>query len=219
MHSGVEHHYFGDDRAVSFQAYGHLLRWIPVNRPNQFVYFRPNEKPIYFQIVPSDFWHEQDINVDPAWDQQFTIVRLVTLDELAKQLQQLSKSDLAYIGESPAVASSLGIDKSLINPQALLAYLDFSRAIKSDYELDQLRAANQLALLGHRAAKACFLEGGTEFEIHLAFLQATAHLEDESPYTNIVALNEKAAILHYQFKRKANEDKGQSPFNRCRLPS
>jgi len=209
VHSGVEHHYFGDDRAVSFQAYGHLLHWIPVNRPNQFVYFRPNEKPIYFQIVPSDFWHEQDINVDPAWDQQFTIVRLVTLDELAKQLQQLSKSDLAYIGESPAVASSLGIDKSLINPQALLAYLDFSRAIKSDYELDQLRAANQLALLGHRAAKACFLEGGTEFEIHLAFLQATAHLEDESPYTNIVALNEKAAILHYQFKRKANEDKGK----------
>jgi len=57
VHSGAEQHYYGDDRGVAFQAYGHLLHWIPVNRANQFVYFRPDEKPIYFQIVPSDFWY------------------------------------------------------------------------------------------------------------------------------------------------------------------
>lgn len=209
VHSGAEHHYYGDDRGVAFQAYGHLLHWIPVNRPNQFVYFRPDEKPIYFQIVPSDFWYEQDIDVEPEWEGALTIVRLSSLDELSSQLKQYSVADVAYIGGHADIAASLGIDKASINPERLLAYLDFSRAVKTDYELEQLRAANRLALLGHAAAKTCFLEGGSEYEIHMAFLHATRNLEDECPYTNIVALNEKAAILHYQFKRKTNADKGQ----------
>lgn len=209
VHSGTENHYYGDDRGVAFQAYGHLLHWIPVNRPNQFVYFRPGERPIYFQIVLSDFWYEQDIDVAPEWEETLTLVRLSSLDELAAQLKQHCVSDIAYIGGDDAIAASLGIDKALINLERLLAYLDFSRAVKTDYELEQLRAANQLALRGHAAAKDCFLQGGSEYEIHMAFLQATRNLEDECPYTNIVALNEKAAILHYQFKRKTNEDKGR----------
>ena len=208
VHSGAENHYYGDDRGVAFQAYGHLLQWIPVNRPNQFIYFRPDAKPIYFQIVPSDFWYEQDIEVEAEWEETLTIVRLSSLDELSAQLKQHSVADVAYIGGHADIASSLGIDKGLINPETLLAYLDFSRAVKTGYELEQLRAANRLALLGHAAAKACFLAGGSEYEIHMAFLQATQNLEDECPYTNIVALNEKAAILHYQFKRKTNADKG-----------
>ena len=208
VHSGAQEHYYGDDRGVAFQAYGHLLHWIPVNRPNQFVYFRPDEKPIYFQIVPSDFWYEQDIDVESEWEETLTIVRLSSLNELGAQLKQHRVADIAYIGGHADIAASLGIDKSLINPKRLLAYLDFSRAVKTNYELEQLRAANRLALLGHAAAKTRFLEGGSEYEIHMAFLQATQNLEDECPYTNIVALNEKAAILHYQFKRKINENKG-----------
>lgn len=209
IHSGSEHHYYGDDRGIAFQGYGHLLHWIPVNRPNQFVYFQPGEKPVYYQIIPSDFWYEQDISIEPEWAESLAIVRLSSLNDLVGQLRQHSGSAIAYIGENTDVAASLGIDKSLINPQRLLAYLDFSRAIKTAYELDQLRAANRLALLGHAAAKDCFLAGGSEYEIHMAYLQATQSLEDETPYTNIVALNDKAAILHYQFKRKTNIDKGR----------
>ena len=40
----------------------------------------------------------------------------------------------------------------------------------------------------------------------MAYLQACTLLEDESPYTNIVALDEKAAILHYQHKRRIPAD-------------
>ena len=209
VHSGAQEHYYGDDRGVAFQAYGHLLHWIPVNRPNQFVYFRPDAKPVYFQIVPSDFWHEQDIGIEPEWEETLTIVRLSNLDELCAQLKQYRVADIAYIGGHADIAASLGIDKSLINPKRLLAYLDFSRAVKTDYELEQLREANCIALLGHAAAKARFLEGRSEYEIHMAFLQATQSLEDECPYTNIVALNEKAAILHYQFKRKTIKGQGR----------
>ena len=209
VHSGAQEHYYGDDRGVAFQAYGHLLHWIPVNRPNQFVYFRPDAKPVYFQIVPCDFWHEQDIGIEPEWEETLTIVRLSNLDELCAQLKHCRVADIAYIGGHADIAASLGIDKSLINPKRLLAYLDFSRAVKTDYELEQLREANCVALLGHAAAKARFLEGRSEYEIHMAFLQATQSLEDECPYTNIVALNEKAAILHYQFKRKTIKDQGR----------
>ena len=209
VHSGAQEHYYGDDRGVAFQAYGHLLHWIPVNRPNQFVYFRPDAKPVYFQIVPCDFWHEQDIGIEPEWEETLTIVRLSNLDELCAQLKQYRVADIAYIGGHADIAASLGIDKSLINPKRLLAYLDFSRAVKTDYEFEQLREANCIALLGHAAAKARFLEGRSEYEIHMAFLQATQSLEDECPYTNIVALNEKAAILHYQFKRKTIKDQGR----------
>ncbi len=209
IHSGSEKHYYGDDRGVPFQAFGHLLHWIPVNRPNQFIYFRRNEKPIYFQLIPSDYWYEQNIEGEECWADQFSIVKLSSLSELADQLKKLSHSDIAYLGQGDDLAHSLGIDERLINPARLLAYLDFSRAIKTDYELDQLRSANQLALKGHAAAKTCFLHGGTEYEIHMAFLQACNILEEESPYTNIVALNEKAAILHYQFKRKSNKEQGR----------
>jgi Xaa-Pro dipeptidase len=209
VHSGCEKYYYGDDQGVPFQAYGHLLRWVPVNRPNQFVYFQIDEKPIYFQIIPSDFWHEQGIDTDECWAENFSIVRLTSLDELAQYLQRPSKTNIAYLGEENELAASLGVSKALINPSKLLAYLDFSRAIKTEYELDQLRAANQLALKGHEAAKTCFLQGGTEYDIHMAFLHATRHLEEESPYTNIVALNEKAATLHYQFKRKVNNEKNR----------
>ncbi|MXZ32739.1 MAG: M24 family metallopeptidase [Gammaproteobacteria bacterium] len=48
----------------------------------------------------------------------------------------------------------------------------------------------------------CFLAGGSEFDIHLAFLEACRQLEEELPYTPIIALDEKSAILHYQYKRR-----------------
>lgn len=207
VHSGIEHHYYGDDRGIAFQAYGHLLHWVPVNRPNQFIYYRPGERPIYFQIVPSDFWYEQAINVEPEWAEALELVRLGSLKELTVELTERATSSIAYLGECAATAHSLGINAERVNPQGLLAYLDFSRAVKTEYEIIQLRAANRLALLGHAAAKACFLGGGSEYQIHMAYLEATQNLEDETPYTNIVALNEKAAILHYQFKRKSNKEK------------
>ena len=31
LHSGSDTLYFADDRAIEFSAYGHYLRWIPIN--------------------------------------------------------------------------------------------------------------------------------------------------------------------------------------------
>ena len=46
--------------------------------------------------------------------------------------------------------------------------------------------------------REAFADGASEFEIELAFLQACGQREQELPYNPIIALNEGAAVLHYQ---------------------
>ncbi|MDP5002636.1 MAG: hypothetical protein NWQ51_01930, partial [OM182 bacterium] len=197
IHSGSEQHYFGDDRGIVFQAFGHFAHWLPVNRPDHFVLVKAGDKPRYFQVVPQDFWYDQSLQIDtdlePAIHEAFDVVRLSSIDGIAKQTD-LTACD--YLGPDPAWAAAQGIAQAKINAPALLAPLDFARAVKTEYEIDQLRLANQQGLVGHAAAAECFLGGGSEFEIHNAFLQACSLLEYETPYTNIVGLDTNAAVLH-----------------------
>lgn len=208
IHSGSEQHYFGDDRGVVFQAYGHFAHWLPVNRPDQFVLLRAGYRPVYFQVVPQDYWYDQSLQIDPdlesVIEEVFDVVRLPNIDEVARQL---TAADCDYLGPNEEWALKFGVHS--VNSSTLLAPLDFARATKSDYELEQLRKANQHAIIGHAAAADCFLAGGSEFEIHNAFLQACGLLEYETPYTNIVALNANAAILHYQHKSRRRIDNAQ----------
>ena len=60
-----------------------------------------------------------------------------------------------------------------------------------------MRQSNRIAVAGHKAAKNAFYEGASEYDIQQAYLKATQHIETETPYGNIVALNENTSILHY----------------------
>ena len=84
------------------------------------------------------------------------------------------------------------------NPKGLISELNWLRAYKTDYELACLEEANLIAVKGHMAAEAAFKCGASEFEINMAYLKACQQTENQMPYGNIVALNEHAAILHYQ---------------------
>ncbi len=198
LHSGSARHYFADDREVSFQAYGHFGHWLPVNRPDQFLLVRPGRKPIYYQVVPADYWYEQDFALDDAWREAFELRPLRSVAEVPEATE-----GTAYLGPDTEIARRLGVAAEYCNPPALVQPLDFARAVKTSYETAQMRAANQLAARGHQAARLGFLAGGSEFDIHLAFLEACRQLEEELPYTPIIALDEKAAILHYQHKRRS----------------
>jgi Xaa-Pro dipeptidase len=61
-----------------------------------------------------------------------------------------------------------------------------------------MRRSSRIAAAGHRAAEASFREGGSEYDIHFAYLKATQHTDNELPYPSIVALNENGSVLHYQ---------------------
>lgn len=199
IHSGTERYYYADDQAIPFRAFGHFSHWLPVDRPDQLLLIVPGQRPVYFQVIPHDYWYDQSIENDTWWASEFDIVALPSRDQIGQHLKGVER--LAFIGEEETFARSLGIDSERINPQKLLFRLDFLRAYKTAYELQQLRTANQTALQGHRAAAECFVNDGSEYDIHMAYLQACRIIEQDCPYTNIVALNDKAAILHYQHKR------------------
>ena len=204
LHSGSLDTYFGDDRVIDFNAYSHYLRWIPINKPDQFVLYIPGEKPKYFQVIPNDYWHEQKIECVDWIYGNVNVVPIKTVDEIKSYLKN---DDLAYIGPNPTLAGKFNISTSQINCQEILNYLNFKRAYKTEYEVLQIKEANKLAIVGHQAARECFLNDGNEYEIHMAYLNACSILESDSPYTNIVALGEKSAILHYQNKRNENAQK------------
>jgi Xaa-Pro dipeptidase len=204
IHSGFEQFYYSDDRAIPFRPFGHFSHWLPVTRPDQMVLVKPGSRPVYFQVIPDDFWYEQTIENASWWSDQFEIITLTDSAQVAANLA--TQKNLAFLGENIHFAVSLGIDAERVNPPVLLHYLDYHRALKSDYEISQLRAANQQALIGHEAARRRFESGGSEYAIHNAYLQACNILEEETPYTNIIGLDEKSAILHYQHKRRDSGD-------------
>ena len=204
LHSGSLDTYFGDDRVIDFNAYSHYLRWIPINKPDQFVLYIPGEKPKYFQVIPNDYWHEQKIECGDWIYGNVNVVPIKTVDEIKSYLKN---DDLAYLGPNPTLAKKFNISANHINRQEILNYLNFKRAYKTEYEVLQIKEANKLAIVGHHAARECFLNDGNEYEIHMAYLKACSILESDSPYTNIVALGKKSAILHYQNKRNENAQK------------
>ncbi len=204
IHSGSQSHWYRDDQSFPFRPWGHFLHWLPVDRPDQLLLIIPGQQPLYFQVVPTDFWYEQGANVEPWWAEAFRIERLENAAQAIPLLQ--GKGRLAFLGEATAFADAAGIDGSLHSPPSLLSRLDFQRAFKTPYEVEQLRAANQLALRGHEVARQAFEAGASEYEVHLEYLRTCRVLEHETPYPNIVAQDEKAATLHYQNKRRNVRD-------------
>ncbi|MEX0739915.1 MAG: Xaa-Pro dipeptidase [Pseudohongiella sp.] len=211
IHSGSSHNYFADDHAPPFKAWGHFLRWAPVDRPDQFVLLVPGHKPRLLALVPRDFWHDQSLETERWWADCLDITFMENLSELATHLPGVTT--LVFLGENQKLAADLGIPAQQINPASLLSWLDYDRAVKTDYEIGRLRQANAHALLGHGAAEQTFRDGGDEYDIHHAYLAACQVLDQELPYSNIIALNEKAAILHYQNKRRYLNSAGKPPNN------
>lgn len=215
LHSGSERYYYADDQATSFRAFPYFSHWLPVNRPGQLLLIMPGKSPIYFQVVARDFWHEQTIVMESWVANQFSIYTLESSSEVVDRLTHLLKaagseiSRLAFLGENTSEAIAMGLGENSLNPTKLLSWLDYQRAYKTAYEVASIRQANRLALQGHRAARRAFESGASEYDIHMAYLSACNILEQETPYTNIVAIDEKSAILHYQNKRRDSAKESQ----------
>lgn len=215
IHSGSARYHYADDQTPPFRAYGHFSHWLPVSRPEQVLLILPGQTPVYFQVVPRDFWYEQTAHLDDWVAAQWQVQPLERSAAIAEALQGIPGVEIpplariAFLGENTHFATAMGLPPECHNPSALLQWLDFQRAVKSDYEVACIRAANRQALLGHTAARHAFEAGGSEYAIHMAYLQACHILDEETPYTNIVALDEKAAILHYQHKRRQSGEHSQ----------
>ena len=195
IHSGQEIKVFLDDYGYPFKVNPHFKVWLPlVDIPNSWLIVNGNDKPTLIYYQPVDFWHKVIPLTESYWNEFFDIKVLTKATEVDKLLPY-DKAGYAYIGAHIEVAQALGFDN--INPEPVLNYLHYHRAYKTAYEQECMRNSNKIAVTGHKAAKAAFLAGKSEFDIQQAYLKATNHTANDTPYGNIVALNENTAILHY----------------------
>lgn len=195
IHSGQPIRQFLDDMDYPFKVNPHFKAWLPVvDNPHCWLVVDGQTKPKLIFYRPVDFWHKVPDEPTDYWADEVEIVYLKSPSDVG-QLLPYDRSNIAYVGQNVDVAQALNFGH--INPDSLVNYFHYQRAYKSDYEKHCLREANRLAVLGHKAAANAFYAGESEFGIQMAYLDACQHLESETPYGNIVALNENASILHY----------------------
>lgn len=193
--AGSPNLYFEDDQDVPYRTNHHFRHWCPVEGPEHILIIRPGQKPELRLYKPNDFWYEVKPLQNEFWTEGFTIDTNTTVSDVWKQLP---KGRVAYHGPDTERAQEAGL---LVDVEGLRPRLDWNRVSKTAYEQQCLVEATRTAAKGHLAAERTFRQGGSELDIHYAYLQATRSRESELPYENIIALNEKGAYLHYADKR------------------
>jgi Xaa-Pro dipeptidase len=194
--SGAPITYFADDQDAPFHPTPHFAHWCPLGGPHHVVHVVPGRRPRLLRYAPEDYWYEQGGVTDPFWLGAFELVEAGTLDAVWKALR--TTPGAAYLGNEIERAGAAGFDAT---PGPLVARLDWARSYKDDYEVLCLEEATAVGARAHCAAREAFAAGGSELEIHDAFVSAAETTEAQLPYPTIVALDEKAATLHYERKR------------------
>lgn len=201
LHSGRAHPRFLDDYEPPFRAHGHFVAWLPLPQHTDcLLEIVPGRTPVLWLLLPDDFWHAPPASPEGWWADHYD-VRIVARpsdwrDALAPGQATALIADPQDFPDLDGAAD--------INPPGLLGRLDEIRTRKTDWQVACIAEANRIALAGHRAAAEAFAAGASELEIHLAYLGAAGHDPDTLPYGSIVALNEHAAVLHYQLRDRTS---------------
>lgn len=191
--SGTLHYQAFDDRDYPYAVNPHFKHWLPVTRaPGSWLVVTPGAKPKLLYLQPFDYWHVVPQAPSGYWVDHFDIV-VIRTPEAALPHLPATAARCAIVGEAQSALGEFAPN----NPAQVLDYLHYHRAYKTAYEIEMMRRASARGVRGHRAAERAFRAGASEFGIHLAYCQAAGQDAMELPYSNIVALDEHAAILHY----------------------
>jgi Xaa-Pro dipeptidase len=194
--AGSLHGWFLDDQDYPFQVNPHFKNWLPLlHAHDSFVAFVPGQKPVLVYYQPDDYWYLPPAPPSGFWAEHFDI-RIIKRPEDAPGALPVARR-CVFLGEWQERFKNWGFAD--VNPETLINPLHYTRAAKTEYELECLRQATVLSAKGHRAAEQAFRAGASEFEIHTAFCAACGQTDNELPYHAIIALNEHAATLHYQY--------------------
>jgi Xaa-Pro dipeptidase len=195
IHAGIPPTLFLDDQDYPFKVNPHFKAWVPIlDNPQCVLIHQPGRRPTVLFHQPNDFWHKPPTLPNGGWSDD---VDLISIDDPATaRVHWADLGKVAFIGPPQAFAGS---EPACLNDAALLARLHYDRAVKTGYELECMRRASDLGVLGHRAALGVFRAGGSEYAAHMSYLAACDQRESELPYNNIIAYNENAAVLHYQY--------------------
>ena len=204
--SGTPRYQFLDDRPYPFAVSPWFKHWVPVTKaPGSWLAYTPGKKPKLIYLQPHDYWHVVPEAPAGYWVEHFDITIIREAGEAAQHLpKDVARS--AIVGEDNAAVGAYTQD----NAGAVLDYLHYHRTYKTPYELAMMRVASKIGARAHRAAEAAFRAGESEFGIHMAYLAAARQTDNELPYSNIIALNEHGAVLHYTELQHAPPARAQS---------
>ncbi len=200
VHSGVPFTYFADDNDAPFHTTPHFAHWAPVEGPHHLLEVVPGKKPRIVRVTPRDYWYAPPAPAPDVVRESFDVVDVETPEAAWKEIGAAG-AGTAFVGPGTAGAGDQGFPAASLNPKELVARLDWERSYKTAYEAATLSAATAKAARGFVAAETAFRAGAAEIEIHQAYMKAIGDVEDALPYTTIVALDERAATLHYHGKR------------------
>ena len=156
--SGIHHYPYMDDNSYPFKANPYFIRWLPLLRhPNCYIIHELDKKPklIYFQ--EKNFWHKTVEDPNSYWVKFFEIKIVHELDKITSLLPLNKKECILITNNQNNDQHSHEIKN--INPANVINSLNYSRTIKSEYEIECLRAASRRAVKGHRCAEKKFKEG------------------------------------------------------------
>ncbi len=197
IHSGtaLERSVF-DDQYWPLRVVPHFAHWAPLEAADCAIVALPGRRPGLLRNVARDYWDGAADLGDARFLEAFDVVDVADAERARDHFPKAGR--LAFIGEDRARAGRWGFAPEAQNPPDLVRALDALRVQKSEYEQVCLAEANRRAALGHGRVREAFFDGDqSELDLHLLFLGATAQDDPETPYKNIVALGEHAAVLHH----------------------
>ena len=150
VHAGRPPLQFLDDQDYSYKVNPQFKAWVPIiDNPRCILVYVPGVRPLVLFYQPNDYWHKPAKLPTAPWTAS---VNLLPMEDDAKAAAHWANlGRVAFLGPEGSVADA---DPACVNPKALLALLDYERAVKTPYELACLRKASDLGALGHAAALA-----------------------------------------------------------------
>jgi Xaa-Pro dipeptidase len=184
---------FLDDRPYPFAVNPHFKHWLPLTGASgSWLVYTPGRKPKLVFLQPHDYWHVVPDAPAGYWVGYFDIVFIREAKEARAHLPN-DAARCAIIGDAMSALDGFVPN----NPQGVLDYLHWQRSYKTAYELAMMRVASKIGTRAHRAAERAFRAGASELDIHIAYMASARQTDNELPYSNIIALNEHGAVLHY----------------------
>jgi Xaa-Pro dipeptidase len=184
-----------DDQYWPHQATPAFAHWLPLSIPGCALVVRAGEKPVLIRPNEASYWEGAPPSDGEHFIDCFDVKDAAT-DEIAGLLGANGRS--AWVGNDSARGQAWGFEGDAINPSGLVKRLDAVRAVKSDYERWCIGEANRRGAKGHHAAFEAFARSDrSELELHLLYLGETNQDDLDTPYKNIFALGEHAAVLHH----------------------
>jgi Xaa-Pro dipeptidase len=182
-----------DDVPYPFRVEPYFKLFIPLTHaPGSVLRLEPGRRPLLILLQPEDFWHAPPADPRGYWVERVDVCVARDAAEIDRMLGTLPR-------RTAAIGARRGDERfASIDEAPLVSRLDYSRAVKTQYEIRCLEQASALAARGHRAVAEAFSPRSSELELHRAFCAAAGVRESELPYNAIVAADRHAAILHYQ---------------------